>query len=50
MYSRPMLARARKPDGKLRSADSSYGSDGGESEGSDGEVEDWAGYVLVFFV
>ncbi|KAH7336047.1 hypothetical protein BKA65DRAFT_562927 [Rhexocercosporidium sp. MPI-PUGE-AT-0058] len=43
MYGRPMLARARKPDGKLRSADSSYGSDGGESEGSGDEVEEWVG-------
>ncbi|PVH89064.1 hypothetical protein DL98DRAFT_648355 [Cadophora sp. DSE1049] len=44
MYSRPMLGRPRKPDGKLRSADSSYGSDGGESSGSEGEGdEEWVG-------
>ncbi|KAL2069283.1 hypothetical protein VTL71DRAFT_15621 [Oculimacula yallundae] len=46
MYGRPMLGKARKPDGKLRSADSSYGSDGdaGESEGSGDEGgEEWVG-------
>lgn len=39
MYQRPILSRARKPDGKLRSADSSYGSDGGSDPGSDSEPE-----------
>ncbi|KAK0110351.1 hypothetical protein ONS96_001967 [Cadophora gregata f. sp. sojae] len=44
MYNRPMLGRPRKADGKLRSADSSYGSDGGESSGSEGEGdEEWVG-------
>ncbi|CZR51720.1 uncharacterized protein PAC_01597 [Phialocephala subalpina] len=41
MYQRPpYLCRSRKPDGNLRSADSSYGSDGGSDEGSDGEMND----------
>ncbi|KAH7409534.1 hypothetical protein BKA64DRAFT_570438, partial [Cadophora sp. MPI-SDFR-AT-0126] len=53
MYSRPMLGRPRKQDGKLRSADSSYGSDGGETSGSEGEGdEEWVGCVfsLLTFV
>ncbi|KUJ23303.1 uncharacterized protein LY89DRAFT_680073 [Mollisia scopiformis] len=41
MYQKPpYLCRTRKPDTNIRSADSSYGSDGGSDAGSDGGQND----------